>query len=98
MAHFAKLDENNIVSNVIVIDNKNTLDENGIEKEEIGIAYCKSLYGEHTKWIQTSFNSKIREKFAGIGDYYNETLNQFISPEGELIIDAEVVEPTKELE
>ncbi len=107
MAHFAQLDDNNQVTQVIVIANKDTADENGIEKEEIGIAFCKSLFGENTKWVQTSFNGNIRNKFAGIGDYYDEENNEFyVDPElakyaisivGN-IIDVEVVEPTPAIE
>lgn len=78
MAHFAEIDKNNIVGNVIVIADKDTSDENGIEKEEIGIAFCKSLFGENTNWVQTSYNANFRGKFAGRGDTWNGT--EFITP------------------
>jgi hypothetical protein len=80
MAHFAELDENNVVGNVIVIADKDTADEKGEEKEEIGIAFCKSLFGEDTKWVQTSFNSNFRGKFAGRGDTYNSVTDKFEAP------------------
>jgi hypothetical protein len=80
MAHFAELDNNNLVTRVIVIDNKDTVDSNGIESEETGVAFCKSLYGENTKWVQTSYNSSFRGGFAGIGSTYNPTENKFIAP------------------
>ena len=48
MAHFAQLDDNNIVTQVIVVANEELLD-NGVESEEKGIAFCKSLFGENTK-------------------------------------------------
>lgn len=103
MAHFAQLDENNKVIQVIVVANENTADEKGVEKEEIGIAFCKSLFGENTKWVQTSYNGKTRGGYAAIGDTYDEKNDVFILRfEGSDIvhdfIDAEVVEPTKALE
>ena len=54
MAHFAQLDENNIVLQVNVISNGDILDENGNESEEMGIQLCKDLVGQDTKWVQTS--------------------------------------------
>jgi hypothetical protein len=84
MAHFARLDTNNIVTEVFVIDNLNCSDSNGNENENIGINYCKSfyepVYGSDTIWKQTSYNSKIRKNFAGIGYYYDENLDAFIPP------------------
>jgi hypothetical protein len=57
MAYFAKLNFNNIVEQVIAVHNNELLD-NGIESEEKGIAFCKSLYGQDTNWKQTSYNTK----------------------------------------
>ena len=79
MAHFAKLDSNNIVENVIVISNEILKDSEGNEVEQLGIDFCKSLYGENTNWVQTSYNSNIRKQYAGIGYTYNETNDVFIS-------------------
>lgn len=78
MAHFAQLDENNVVLQVIVISNDDVLDENGNESEEIGIQFCKNLLGQDTKWTQTSYNSNFKHKYAGIGDYYDEVHQVFI--------------------
>ena len=78
MAHFAKLDENNLVVDVVVVDNKDILDENGNEKEEIGIEFLKNLFGQETKWIQTSYNGKFRHTFAGIGYTYDTERDIFI--------------------
>jgi hypothetical protein len=64
MAHFAKV-ENGIVQQVIVVSNEILLDENEIEQEEIGKEFCINLFGGD--WVQTSFNSSFRGKFAGIG-------------------------------
>ena len=54
MAHFAELDDNNVVKRVIVVRNSEITDVNGKEVESIGISYCQRLYGADTKWKQTS--------------------------------------------
>ena len=77
MAHFAQI-ENNIVTKVIVVDNKNTSNEEGIEIEQIGIDFCSNLLGG--TWKQTSYNGRIRKNYAGVGYTYNETLDAFIAP------------------
>ena len=80
MAHFACLDENNVVTQVIVVANEDTSDVNGNEVEEIGVAFCKKLLGADTNWKQTSYNNNIRVRYAGIGYSYNEELDAFIAP------------------
>ena len=66
MAHFAKLDENNIVTQVIVVSNDDCTDPHtGQEDEVLGIAFCKKLLGGN--WKQTSYNNNIRGNYAGIG-------------------------------
>lgn len=80
MAHFAQLDENNTVIGVLVVLNSDITDENGIEKEEIGIQFLKSLLGENTIWKQTSYNHNFRKRYAGYGYTYDETLDAFIPP------------------
>lgn len=80
MAHFAQLDENNIVTSIIVVDNKKCLDENGIESEEKGIEFCRQLLGENTNWVQTSYNNNFRVRYACIGFTYNKELDAFIPP------------------
>jgi hypothetical protein len=80
MAHFACLDENNIVTQVIVVSNEDTSDVNGNEVEEIGVAFCKKLLGADTNWKQTSYNNNMRVRYAGIGYSYNEELDAFIPP------------------
>jgi hypothetical protein len=78
MAHFAEIDENNIVLRVIVVNNNDCLDADGNESESVGIAFCKSLLGG--EWLQTSYNANLRKNYAGIGFRYDETLDAFISP------------------
>ena len=87
MAHFAQLDENNLVTNVIVVHNNELLDENGLESETKGIEFCVNLFGGN--WIQTSYNSKIRKNYAGIGYTYDADRDAFIppAPEGNLGLD-----------
>jgi hypothetical protein len=81
MAHFASLDENNIVTRVIVVANEDTADTNGVEVEEIGVAFCKKLLGADTRWVQTSYNGNFRVRYAGISYSYNEELDAFIPPQ-----------------
>lgn len=73
MAHFAKLDENNKVIQVIVVNN-NAIDSTN--EEESGIAFCESLFGG--TWIQTSYNETIRKNFAGVGFTYDVIKDAFI--------------------
>lgn len=80
MAHFAELDNNNIVKQVIVIHNNELLD-NGVEFEAKGIAFCQSLFGG--QWVQTSYNGNIRKNYAGIGFTYDEIRDAFIPPKPE---------------
>jgi len=80
MAHFAKLDENNVVTQVIVVDNKDITDPHtGQEDEILGIAFCKKLLGGN--WKQTSYNNNTRVRYAGIGYSYNAALDAFVPPQ-----------------
>ena len=90
MAHFAELDENNVVLRVIVVSNKDTADASGVEKEYIGQAFCERLLGG--RWLQTSYNGNFRGRYAGIGSTYDPVLDEFIPPkppEGNYTWDAE---------
>lgn len=79
MAHFAELDENNVVLRVIVVDNKNTATAQGVEEEWIGQAFCVRLFGGN--WKQTSYNGNFRKNYAGIGYTYDPVLDAFIPPQ-----------------
>jgi hypothetical protein len=68
MAHFAKIDENNIVVNVLVVDDS---------QEDRGQEFLADDLGLGGIWIQTSYNATIRKKFAGIGDVYDESDDTF---------------------
>lgn len=79
MAHFAELDANNVVLRVIVVDNKDTADAAGVEKEHIGAAFCERLFGG--TWKQTSYNGNFRKHYAGIGYTYNAVRDAFVPPQ-----------------
>lgn len=69
MAHFAELDENNIVQRVLVTDN---------DYPGEGYEWLMETFGG--RWVQTSYNATIRKNFASIGFVYDETLDAFIAP------------------
>lgn len=79
MAHFAELNDNNEVINVIVVHNNELLDENGNESETKGIGFCISHFGG--RWIQTSYNANFRKNMASKGYFYDEVRDAFIYPQ-----------------
>jgi hypothetical protein len=81
MAHFAQIDDNNIVTQVIVVDNSELLDSNNVEQEAIGITFCTNLFGADTRWKQTSYNGNIRKNYACIDYTYDVTRDAFIAPQ-----------------
>ena len=80
MAHFAQLDENDVVTQVIVVANDELLLD-GVESEAKGVIFCKSLFGEDTKWAQTSYNNNFRKQYAGIGFTYDAINDVFVAPQ-----------------
>ena len=91
MAHFARI-ENNIVREVIVINNEVLENKPFPQSEPIGIAFCKSLYGADTEWLQTSYNATFRGKYASIGSVYDLELDEFDPDIPEPTIEEEVTE------
>lgn len=80
MAHFAELDGNNIVTQVVVVNNE-TIDNLPFpESEPVGVEFCQSLYGADTVWKQTSYSASFRKHYAGVGYIYDATLDAFIPP------------------
>jgi hypothetical protein len=77
LAHFARI-ENNLVTQVIVVNNKDTSTPDGTEVESIGVAFCQRLFGGN--WVKTSYNGNIRKNYAGIGYTYNAGLDAFVPP------------------
>ena len=80
MAHFAELDKDNKVIQVMVIDNSELLDESSQEQESKGKTFLSNLLGSDRKWVQTSYNHRIRKQYAGIGYYYDSDKDKFIAP------------------
>ena len=75
MAHFAQLNENNVVQQVIVVDNKHA------PTEELGIEYIKNVLKFDGVWLQTSYNNNIRGKYAAVMDIYDPKKDKFINNE-----------------
>ena len=79
MAHFAEINENNIVTQVIVVHNNELLLDD-TESEIKGIDFCESLFG-HRNWVQTSYNGNMRYNFAGIGYTWDSENDAFYAPQ-----------------
>jgi hypothetical protein len=91
MASFARLNPENIVTTVESVVNEVLKDSNGLEQEQLGIDFLKTLYNEpNAIWKQTSYNTygglhnnggtPFRKNYAGIGYTYDENKNAFIPP------------------
>ena len=78
MAHFAEINEDNIVQRVIVVANEDTADEEGNEVEAIGAQFCADLFGG--TWVQTSYNNNFRLGFAHAGMIYDSEADGFYDP------------------
>lgn len=79
MAHFALLDEHSSVVWVIYIANDATETDDGVEDESIGAAFCIQ-HVRDGRWVQTSYNGRIRRRFAGLGMTYSAEHDAFILP------------------
>ena len=90
MAHFAELDESNNVINVVVVADKDTAEVpnnsidgfrnvKGREVESIGIDFLESVFG-HRRFVQTSYNNKMRKQYASVGDTYDAAKDKFVRP------------------
>jgi len=66
MAHFAKLDNNKVVTEVLVAE------QDFINSGAVGDAF---------RWVQTSYNDNFRKNFAGVGDTYDSTKDAFYKPQ-----------------
>lgn len=78
MAHFAKISQDNIVEEVIVVNNDVVDNLPFPQSEPLGQAYCTNLLGGY--WLETSYNNNFRGVYAGIGYMYNEELDIFFDP------------------
>ena len=80
MAHFAQVDEYQIVRNVIVVDNSDCGGGEFPDSEPIGQAFIASI-GIEGDWLQTSYHANFRGQYAGQGMTYDPTLDEFVSPQ-----------------
>jgi hypothetical protein len=82
MAHYARINSENIVTYVTPIPNEMITDENGVEHEHRALAHLYSTIPDsvNDRWIQTSYNNNFRVRYAGLGYTWNEELNAFIPP------------------
>ena len=78
MAHFAELNQNNEVLRVVVVDNRDTSDASGVEREHIGQAHLEKILGG--VWRQTSYNATMRKNYAGVGYTYDAQRDAFVPP------------------
>jgi hypothetical protein len=81
MAHFAKLNENNVVIDINVVNNEDVQNLPFPESEAIGIEFLTSWSGGYTNWKQTSYNANFRKNYAGIGGIYDPIKDAFILPQ-----------------
>jgi hypothetical protein len=80
MAHFAKLNENNIVIQVNVVDNSDIQNLPFPESEQVGIDFLTNWSGGYSNWKQTSYNRNFRKNYAGIGYTYDQIIDAFVPP------------------
>lgn len=95
MAHFAEINQENIVERVIVVGNAECLDADGIESEAVAQAFIASL-GLAGQWVQTSYNNNIRKRYAGIGYRWDAVRDEFVPPDWTLIDDVWTPPPAPE--
>ena len=78
MAHFAQINSDNVVTQVIVVSNDDCAGGTYPASDSVGAAFCNNLLGG--TWKQTSYNNNFRVRYAGIGYAFNEELDAFIAP------------------
>lgn len=79
MAHFAQLDENNTVVNVVVVDNGDIQNLAFPDSESVGQEFLSGIF-PGTRWVQTSYNNNFRKRYAGIGSTFYAALDGFCPP------------------
>lgn len=80
VAHFAKINSQNVVERVECVSNSHVVDDQGHESENFGIAYLHGVHGEDTRWVQTSYNRNFRKNYAGKGFTWDAQRDAFIPP------------------
>ena len=79
MAHFARVDEQNVVREVIVISDDVAPDP-APDNESAGRAFIANVLGLAGEWKQTSYNGNFRGRYAGVGYTYDPDLDEFVAP------------------
>jgi hypothetical protein len=79
MAHFARIDNNNVVRQVIVISDDAAPDP-APDNEQQGQAFIADVLGLSGTWLQTSYNGNFRGVYAGPGYTYDPDLDEFVAP------------------
>ena len=79
MAHFAEINNDNIVQQVIVVSNDDCGGGNFPASEPIGQAFIASI-GLTGTWLQTSYHANFRGLYAGIGMIWNPATQEFEEP------------------
>ena len=80
MGHFAKIDDQNVVIDVNVVNNETLNNLPFPESEPVGVAFLTEWSGGYTNWKQTSYNANFRKNYAGVGYTCDATLNAFVPP------------------
>lgn len=80
MAHFAKLNDQNVVIDVNVVNNETINNLPFPESEPVGMAFLTEWSGGYTNWKQTSYNGNFRKNYAGVGYTYDPVLDAFVPP------------------
>jgi len=78
MAHFAQINSDNVVTQVIVVSNDDCGGGTYPSSDAVGAAFCNNLLGG--TWKQTSYNNNFRKRYAGIGYTFNGALDAFVAP------------------
>jgi len=93
MAYFVEM-INDRCGRIIVVNDEMIGNPTGLEGEEQGIAFCKSLYGENTVWMQVSLNGEFRNRYPAPGMVYDKNLNVFLysKPNDEAILNTTTFE------
>lgn len=81
MAHFAKLDQNNVVIEVNVVNNSDVQNLPFPESEQVGVDFLTTWSGGYANWKQTSYNANFRKNYAAIGYTYRAELDAFVPPQ-----------------
>lgn len=81
MAHFAKLNETNVVTQVVVVSNDDLGNLAFPESEPVGQNLLNIFYSDNSVWRQTSYNGNFRKNYAGIGYFFDERRNAFVAPQ-----------------